>query len=308
MAEQKFFLTKEELEKAYQDSSTWELAKQLKVSQFCVRRWLKKYNIKPRPDSREVGKKLMKELAYSKLKEFYVENKYTTYEIADLYGVSHEAIRCLLRKHNIKVISRRHNPFIFSGCNENIAYLLGVIYGDGWFNRSRFALRVKDREFAQEFKNSCENLGFHVSFGEDNYWRGMWLAQLYSKDFTEWLRQVTILDLPRLLTTSDLEKRFIRGIYDSEGSLYIYPNGTRRNIRISNTNMPLLNYVASILIKQGYNPRIYKQSIVKGAKIFIKDHYAVATKECYDISLGIRDEVNRFCKEIGSSIPRKVAV
>src|SRR5262249_43789984 len=103
-----------------------------------------------------------------------------------------------------------------------LAYLAGVLSGDGWCTRLTIGLRVIDADFAQAFA-----LALHVVFGlavsprRDE--RGYWLVRVGNKTGR-------FNHLPSYEPTTDEERAaWVRGLFDSEGNAQLRPSGISTN-------------------------------------------------------------------------------
>jgi intein-encoded DNA endonuclease-like protein len=154
-----------------------------------------------------------------------------------------------------------HNPYngryipsieFLEPCEE-LAYVVGVKIGDGYatrrrrtvksYNRVRIGLKVKDREFAEEFGRCLvEVLGRRPIKPRYRNDVGKYVVEVYSQTLYELLKKP--VELERLKKYIEHCERcvaaFIRGFADSEGY-----------IRIHNTDYRLLEYVKELLKRLG---------------------------------------------------------
>lgn len=175
-----------------------------------------------------------------------------------------------------------------------LAYVLGSLYGDGYtcIHRHNYCigLRVKDKEFVIAFSEAMNKIKLypHIYFQERKYYR----AIVSSKKFVEWFRELSFGKVESLI--SGCETDFIRGFYDSEGSLG--QCWRRRTFRIyfGDTNFELLQLIGRLLSQSGFQTNTYKIKTPENCKQFY--HLWL---------LGGNSEVTRFLKLIQPSIPRK---
>jgi intein-encoded DNA endonuclease-like protein len=207
----------------------------------------------------------------------------------------------------------RYIPSIeFLRPSEELAYVIGVIVGDGYatrservvknYNRVRIGLMVKDREFAAEFGRCLAKVLGRQPF-IPKHSSGQYIIEVHSQTLYELLKKP--VDLERLKKYIEHCERctaaFIRGFADSEGSVvkigYIY---------IYNTDYELLTYVKDLLKRLGikstgpwtkrqqgrtlYDPKKMKRYVCN------KDEYYIYVKTCSNIN---------FYKNIGFTIRRK---
>jgi len=248
------------------------------------------------------------------LERLYIEKKLSTYKIAELYNVSYGTALKWLRQYNIP----RRKPFEYEKlkykwkpfhCSE-LAYVIGVILGDGHLGGDDptkknilhlIRLTCRDKEFAEAFKDTLEKLGFQ---GWTYFKKERWRISLKCKVLWQFLKQFKE-DVNKVLDwiESEEEKRsFIRGIYDSEGSL----NKKRYQISINNTNKRLLEIVQIFLEELGIKSKLslhHRAGHVRYSKRYKR--FITNRKDLWLIQIYKQVNVRRFLELIGSSIPRK---
>ncbi len=96
--------SKEELERWYikENKNTYEIADMIGVSDTCIGKWLKEYNILTRTTS-EAMLKGKKKPSKEELKRLYLKENKTTIEIADILKVTNSTIGNWLKDYNIKL-------------------------------------------------------------------------------------------------------------------------------------------------------------------------------------------------------------
>ena len=201
----------------------------------------------------------------------YITNHYnefhSTTTLSKLFGVSTQAIRSLLRKQGIKVLSISELQTLDFPRNSNYfhtidipakAYWLGFLYADGYISSKEFriglGISIKDIEHLEKYRKSL------------NYSKGMNIVtshQFNSKDINnkngetiQMCRTVItnehmwkalnskgcmpnkslILEFPEesIFSSKDLIKHFIRGYVDGDGTLGVYPHSkTNPNLEAS---------------------------------------------------------------------------
>jgi len=114
--------------------------------------------------------------------------------------------------------------------DRNMAYILGVIRGDGSVFKTRISehstgyyikLGAKDKEFVDSFAKALEaiNLNPSVFYRERE---DMWTSSVVSIRFYEWYTSMTWDELTSIIRRYPLE--FVRGFYESDGSLCRFNN------------------------------------------------------------------------------------
>lgn len=183
-----------------------------------------------------------------------------------------------------------------------LAYILGVLYGDGYVrlaHKSFIRLAVKDKEFVESFKSAVGKIGLHPSRIRLNLWHTkhkgtspQYLVEAYSKPFCKWFKSLTFDEVYRLLQTPEMKREFIRGFYESEGCLSTGKN--YRGMKIVNTNLELINLAQHILNDLGFYPHKY-----------CRNPQPPSIKQLYSLALYKQKSIKRFLNEIGPCIPRK---
>jgi intein-encoded DNA endonuclease-like protein len=253
----------------------------------------------------------METLTKEKLYDLYWNQGLSSREIAKMHGISYKKVLKLMRKFGIP---RRepNNPYTKEWWkpekSPELAYVIGVIVGDGNadIGNNKVTLGTKDIEFAEAFKNAIEKIGLHVwiRWRKD---RKRWVVTCQKQEFARFLKQFK--EVPRKIlewVVSEDEKRmFIRGFYDSEGSITLSSRGNIQ-YRIYNTNLELLEICQKFLTDLGIESKMYvvrkKGDVVKlpsGRTIVVEDPE-------YVIVVSNQTNIQKFETLIGSSIPRKL--
>lgn len=209
-------------------------------------------------------------LSENGLHELYWSKRLSTYEIARLTGFSQGAVHYWMKKYRIK--GRRSDESHCKRVNLNfsptLAYVLGICYGDEsvhktWskhLGRYRYevALHVRNRKFAESFKEALEKQGFKARLYSYNGW---WHVFANSKVFYYYFRMLTLDNLKLMLESDGLAKAFIRGFYESEGTYCLCYHKKRdtftKVLVISNTKLELLELIQERLRIWGIEFNIY---------------------------------------------------
>jgi intein-encoded DNA endonuclease-like protein len=198
--------------------------------------------------------------------------------------------------------------------SEELAYVIGVVLGDGYAIKKRLAIKgysdsiigleAKDREFVEEFARCLTKvLGRRPIKPKYRDNIGRCVVKVKSKTLYELLRKPVELDRlkPYVEHCERCVAAFIRGFADSEGSVH-----KRGYIFIFNTNLRLLTYVKDLLKRlniESTGPRIYvrRGTIIRDPKT-VKQY--ARKKDEYYIYIRARSNMN-FYKYIGFTITRK---
>jgi len=175
--------------------------------------------------------------------------------------------------------------------SKDLAYILGVLKGDGWagYIRGRgtglIELKNKEKAFALEFAEALKKIGLHprIRFSKKLGSKGVWVVSANSRTFVDWYRALSLQDLEKIV--QGYEGDFIRGFYESEGSMARPPHSPQ--IHIYNTDLELLDFVRNLLQKMGFKPKIALAR--KGSD---------RQKPCYQLYFCGRSGVERFLKEV----------
>jgi len=204
-----------------------------------------------------------------------------------------------IQKVKYKKLKRGYNSL-----SNNLAYILGVILGDGHLaimeNVKRPSyytlLKVKDKDFALEFKKRLENWSGH----KVKYYlhkNGFYYSILYSKDATKFLKSFNINQI--LKSKKKIKYHFLKGLFDSEGCIAGSNLQKRRYatriIKFFNNKSKIIKLVSKILKEIGINHSI-RSRIHSGFG---------SQKLQYEITICGKENLYKFYKDIGFSIKRK---
>lgn len=282
------------LKRNYGKMLTKNIALHLNKSRSSIKNKIRRLNL--RSNLRGTGKRWSnKEINY--LKKNHKNS--TATKIASRLGRSFPSV-----VWKAKALGLKFKEIVFSKTpSEDLAYVLGVIHGDGCLSKCHhqyaIILHVKDECFARTFANSLEKLKFHSNvYTSKNYRTNtmIYRAVVYSKQLYEWFKSLNLPETKKLLKTRGMKQKFIRGFYDSEGSLSIDKYGNRKpQIVMGVTNKKLIKFVKSLLEDLDFSPKLFKRkSFGLREQPFMMFYLRVQ-----------RSQSKRFLLEIGSSIPRK---
>ncbi len=178
---------------------------------------------------------------------------------------------------------------------ESLAYLAGVILGDGWCTKLTLGLRVADEDFALEFHRSVVHV-FKGILSCKTDERGYWLVRTSNKTG----KFNCLIDYEPI--TNSEKAAWIRGMFDSEGNAHLAPsnmsaNSWNRRAAFYSTNTETLERTASYLSALGMTT---KTRHMKASASHI------GTKPVYELALrSSRQNYILFADLVGSSIRRK---
>lgn len=243
----------------------------------------------------------------AQLKEQYEKTAISLRELCKNFKVSYGWLHPRLLRLNTKMKSKgwRARKEITFPTSEKFCYLLGVLKGDGYVWKKHrgtywIGLSTIDKEFAEYFKFLLERIfGLFCRMRvkklskRNSNWHDQFIVETCSADFVEKYLALTIRDIEEIVTSSyELKSAFIRGFFDSEGSISTKGNG--HDLRMANTDRELAESVCNILRSLGYNVHFY--------------HYESKNPTWSSVShivISDKNEVHRFLEEIKPIIRRK---
>lgn len=211
---------------------------------------------------------------------------------------------------NTKCVRGRLQVFPKLEPSEDLVYTLGVLKGDGHvgnYKTAKYAiiLRCVSKAFDDSFVGALQRLGLHPYTWlqpESKKRQSQFFTTARSKIFFNWYKELTLKQIEEMLCQDKNYARcFIRGFYESEGSLvlakYYYVNGERRErktlprtISMVNTDKELLLMVKRLLERLGYKIGEFRKG-TDGLGSYRKNPF-------YRLKIWRKKEVARFLKEI----------
>lgn len=215
----------------------------------------------------------------------------------------------LRKSHLSDWLNGRHRPFGYvrpldENPSSELTYVIGAGLGDGSTSSNRnhshmIKLRVKDREFAQEFSRCLgvllDRTPPRVKWDEST---GSWSTQVSSLLLKNLLGQ----DLSRLAATirhcDRCQAAFLRGFFDSEASVY------GRALRVYNGDLRKLELVRQLATSLGVETTGPHLRMMSGGTVLIKGReWRVNSNSYY---LYVRAEsLGTFNERIGFTLARK---
>lgn len=249
-----------------------------------------------------------------KLRDLYWEKELTLEEIAGIYDVCRETIRKYIGKFGIPRRSRgdsfkiayrkgrKKNPNMIRpnlSPSATLAYILGVMVGDGNISESRghhhiiLRVRAKDLEFVKSFQDGLKQIGIYSKLSRCKMGKNKlgWRIRGHSKVFCGWYKSLTFEQVAGL--AQQYPQDFMRGFYESEGSYHIIsrkrPLGISRLVKLTlcNTDKRLAELARDLIETMGFHIYFYPYW-EKGHKLPI---YRLYLK-------GRKSEKTRFLEEI----------
>lgn len=238
------------------------------------------------------------------LRELYVEKKMGIEKIAKLLGHSNATIWKRLRKYGMPIRPQRPIPDLRP--SPALAYVCGVLKGDGFLyydekrENCRLGLNTKERAFAESFRSALERLGLRarLCFTPSS---GMWRVDASSAELCRWFAGGGWRSVAEQYPAD-----FIRGFYESEGSLNLRRCNCGRcrgtlvvQIEMINTDLQLLEFVRLLVERLGFRTSIRRRAAdkVTPSGLLYRNHvtYSLAV-------LGSRREKYEFLKLISPCV------
>lgn len=202
-------------------------------------------------------------------------------KISKIFNCSSSTVLERLRKLGVKLRPKsRARKLPELKPHWDLAYVLGVTFGDGWREAWRLSLQVKDRDFAEAFALAWGNLGFEPKTSMKN--GGYYRVDVNSVELIRWLGSLSYEKIWELFINDETRRAFIRGYFDSDGGVV-----NQNEIRFSSLDLPLLKLVAKICSNLGI------ETTIRGPY-----------REKYELYVRAKSKV-LFAKLIGSSFARK---
>ena len=197
-----------------------------------------------------------------------------------------KAIRILAQKNSNKLPEKAKQSSV------ELAYVLGVIYGDGYLGKSFIKLKVKDKDFAKNFSNyifKWSGYNCPVTMNKEKFF----LVQLSSTPACKFLSRIKLKEIKEW--NFNEKALFLRGLYDSEGY------AGRNHITFTNSNKRLIDLVSLLLNELDIKHTIIFNKPSKG----VIGKWTFIRKKIYRILITNYENKKKFYEKIGFSIKRK---
>jgi len=186
--------------------------------------------------------------------------------------------------------------------SNKIAYLLGILKGDGFVNYSKkynryiLGLASTNLKFCKSFSNTVESINLRPSICRLKKLLGVGKRRLYyvianSQIFYKWYTKLSLNKLKKLLDTKEKKNLFIKGFYESEGSILKTKN-KRYRISFANTDKNLLRMTDNLLKEIGFV--FHLNGPYKTIGLGKKPHY--------ELRISKQDQIKKFINIINPTI------
>lgn len=206
------------------------------------------------------------------LKKLYIDEKNPPKEIGEKLGCSPTVVRRSLKEYNIHIRTNseaqkgkewdeKKLPPVNLSMSDTMAYILGVIFGDGSVFKSSqghylIRLHVTSLDFIKSFKKALQSIGLNpskirrqINYKENQH--DSFEISAFSKRFYKYFININIGTLEDEITKKrSLTFAWLRGFYESEGSIgkYNVNYGSKvLMVRMSNTDIEIINLVKKLL-------------------------------------------------------------
>lgn len=241
-------------------------------------------------------------LPEEELKRLYWNELKSLQEIGNIYNCCSVTIMRWMAKRGIPRRTRKEFFHIKPKLEltPNLAYIVGVVLGDGNISGNRVTLAVTDEIFALSFKNALEKIGLHphsfvkkISVKNPN-WKDQYVIRAKSKLFCNWVQSLTFTEIHRL--PDELFINFVRGFYESEGCFTLNGYFPYFALKMTNTNKELLAIIWDRLKRMGFSFK-WHVDMDKGKP---------SSKDAYEIRLFKKDHVKGFFEAVNPCIKNKI--
>ena len=232
----------------------------------------------------------------SELFNLYVKQNKSLREVSKVLDISEQAIFRRLGRLGIKTqpylkknyLKKRTNFKIPEKHSEDLAEFFGIMLGDGHVSHFQVVVSLgnKEEKYAQYVRSLIKRI-FKTNVKISIRGNGHRDVYLGSVDITSWLLKQGLVhnkvksqvDVPSwIFSKNKFMKRFLRGFFDTDGSVYKLKYGIQ--ISFCNRSLPMLKSLQLMLKKLEYNP---------------------SSMSSYNMYLTKRRDVKRFFKEIKPS-------
>ncbi len=193
--------------------------------------------------------------------------------------------------------------------SPKLAYIIGVVAGDGWAVKNRresggykVGVKVRDMDFVEEFARCLGRVLRREPPKPISVKGGLLEVRVQSKALYQLLQKP--IDFERIGRfvehCEDCKRGFLRGFFDSEGSV----NKRDGGIYCVNTDVRLLEYVQKLLRALGIETSGPRINMRKGAAHKRWGRIIMARKDVYCVEVRAKDRLE-FYRRVGFTIKRK---
>jgi intein/homing endonuclease len=190
---------------------------------------------------------------YREIIDIYLKGQLSIKKISELYRCNRDTVSAILKRNNITKFKRGHyirkhtlNERYFDVIDtENKAYFLGLLYADGCNHTNgkkkiSIALQEQDKEILSKFSKELYGDEFLYFRNGRNGGKNQFVLYINSAHISDKLaelgciaRKSLILKFPEWLIDPELQKHFMRGYFDGDGSLGSYKRKDKTSLDYS---------------------------------------------------------------------------
>jgi intein/homing endonuclease len=239
---------------------------------------------------------------YNELIELYINQNKTIGEIGKILGIAEGSVFDRMKRLNIPTapqrklhyLNRKWSNINFPDLSSKLAEFFGIMLGDGHLGSGQLWIHINnntDRNYnpyVKELIKSLFSIEPRVSYRKDQDMMNLFLS---SVDLLKYLRKRGLfvsnkvrdqVDIPPWIFIKDSYKKyFLRGFFDTDGSVYRIRFGVQMNF--CNRSIPLLKSTRKLLLDLGYHP---------------------SNISSYKVYLTRKTDLYRYVKEIGFGNPK----
>ena len=223
----------------------------------------------------------------TEMSRLYVDDNKSISEIADILSISEKTVYKRLKRLGIKTSpekklgyrNKRRGIKIPTNIDSALAEFLGIMLGDGQMTHFQIKVTLGNKEveyvrYVSTLMDSIFNVESKVSIRKTGY-RDVYFG---SVDVSGWLFGLGLkknkvdeqVDIPEcVMSEKGVYKDFIRGFFDTDGSVYALRHGVQ--ISFTNFSTPLLQSLRKMLIELEYKP-----SKISSNKVYLTNKDDVA--------------------------------
>ncbi|MFQ6119678.1 MAG: LAGLIDADG family homing endonuclease, partial [Methanosarcinales archaeon] len=226
----------------------------------------------------EIQVRTKRTISRNELKNLYWNKKLTIRQVSKKFGFNYNfKIYRLMKEYNIPTRShsetlkgrkmlKKRKKFNSKKMSPKLAYLFGVIKGDGHIAKNFIHITTSNYNFAKILREKLQSWSrLNVTIKNYKTGRGnvLWYVFLSSVEAVELFKSLKLLSLK----TDEEKTSFIRGFADAEGSVVIFKNWDNKNkkykrnykVAMHNSDKVLIHGIQNLLFSLGIKSSIYQR-------------------------------------------------
>jgi hypothetical protein len=243
--------------------------------------------------------------ALQKEVKMLIKDSVPMHKIAQNLEIKYDTVRSFVKKNLPRKKygqirwSQRMLPDHSKQMSPEFSYILGVLYGDGYFGVGQIGLGTKDKEFCDYFGTIlakwCGKKPAMIQRLMKN--KHYYECLLSFKDATEYVLGIvknrSSVPLQIFNSTNPIIlSQFIKGFSDSEGSIVVKRGCA---LKLPNQNTKLLTQVYDMMVRLGF-PK---------DRLYIRFNQSAPGGDVYEIIISSKEPLLKFYQLIGFTIQRK---